>query len=165
LGTKTVGEILIPGVDEHGIEIQKVEIPDVVKKFFAIYRFRNGLNIHFMPQSRDFLRKKVVSPREGYTVRVYQPVLSCGNKRVFTELGPCSEVDFAALFFLVKNQMKGEEGPLLTNGYLNVFHILSRNVWVLFDEIWSIGVTPGPPDNKYLWNSKHRIFAREEVLQ
>ncbi len=60
---------------------------------------------------------------------------------ILAELGYRAETSLAYLFALLKKQNKGEEGPLLTNGLVNIFYVRGTdgNLWALLIR-WVSGV-------------------------
>jgi len=70
---------------------------------------------------------------------------------MFSETDAC-----AAIAALIEKQAKGENGPLLTNGYANLFYTPSRVVYVCWgDGEWSVDDWPRGGD----WDAGYRVFS------
>ena len=86
---------------------------------------------------------------------------------IMAELGDeTSETTLAAVYALIERQANGEPGPLLTNGYANIFYVRDANgvlravrvYWHAYDRGW--GVHARSVSYPYGWNDGNRVFSR-----
>jgi len=147
---KQVGQIDIPSLDKIF----------VVNEYFKLGKVFSGINWN-VP---DFIRyNPVVLPRSGYTVNIHQVSSGfCSNYQIQRELGLNSELDFAALHYLLERQKQVGDEPLLMNIECNVFLMKGVAFWVRWGDGpgWTISLIE-PIDERTLWDENQRIFSKE----
>jgi hypothetical protein len=102
-------------------------IPFAARNWFVVNTEKNSpVNISFVGDAfkTQFLGK-VEPPHTGSTLRCSKLVNPPALGLIVLELGgeAKAETTLAELFSLMKAQKKGENGPLLTDGYANIFFI------------------------------------------
>lgn len=96
-------------------------------------------------------------------------LVEADNSTLFAELGvgDRAEVMLHQIYDLLKKQSKGEIGPLLTNGYSNIFYVRDQDgVLRVIDLVWCGGVwniSAGFFKNPCggVWSDEFRVFSRD----
>jgi hypothetical protein len=83
---------------------------------------------------KNFLDKEETDIPDA-TLSIQKLVRDSFDKDILAELGDKAETKLVYVFNLIKNQLNGNAGPLLTNGNSNVFYIRNKN-----NELWVVGV-------------------------
>lgn len=102
---------------------------------------------------------------QSTTLAVHELVEASSVVSIIAELGDKHETSLAYLWALLKKQPKGEDGPLLTDGYTNIFYIRdATNTLQVVGVSWSSNGWHihafGVVDFAHLWDTKDRVFSR-----
>lgn len=79
--------------------------------------------------------KKAEENVKDLTIAVDRLEKNSLDASILAELGNRAEINLAHFFWLIEKQSKGENGPLLTNGYANIAYILGID-----GNLWAVGV-------------------------
>ena len=114
---------------------------------------------------------KIEDPESVQTLRYHKLRKPSGDGLIITELGgeAKAETTLSEMFSLMEKQKNGESGPLLNNGWWNIFYIkdqngLLRTVRVRwFGDGWSVlANSVESPDR---WGAGRQVFSRNSVLE
>ncbi|MBI2482106.1 MAG: hypothetical protein HYV76_00870 [Candidatus Vogelbacteria bacterium] len=116
-------------------------------------------------------KTKTEDPITKQTLRCHQLRQSSVNCPIITELGgeAKAETTLSELSSLMEKQKYGESGPLLVNGYTNIFYVRDQNGMLRtvdvdwYDLGWCVGASSvGGPDG---WFGGCQVFSRNSVLE
>ncbi len=115
---------------------------------------------------RDWFLPKEEQQFGGSTLKYGKLSRSSVDGPIIAELGgeEKAETTLTELFSLMQAQKNGENGPLLTNGYANIFYIrdakgVLRTVGADWGGVgWDVGA--GSVTNPYAWDDALRVFSR-----
>jgi hypothetical protein len=127
--------------------------PDGVKLYYVGDTFSE----HFLGQTENGLASTALKFHTLTKDSLDAPIIA--------ELGEAHETKLAHLWKLLVNQGQGQEGPLLTNGYANIFYVRGKDdvLWAV-DASWFDGIgwgveadSVGRPDG---WSDGRRVVSR-----
>lgn len=113
---------------------------------------------------KNFLDKEETDIPDA-TLSIQKLVRDSFDKDILAELGDKAETKLVYVFNLIKNQLNGNAGPLLTNGNSNVFYIRNKNneLWVV-NVYWNSdygywGVGADPIEDPYCWDAGSQVVS------
>ncbi len=115
---------------------------------------------------KDWFLRKEEQPFTGSTLKYGKLSRYSVDGPIIKELGgeEHAETTLTELFALMEAQKNGENGPLLTNGYANIFYIkdaagVLRAVYAGWsDDGWSVGAGDVPSPS--VWHAGCQVFSR-----
>ena len=144
-----------------------VKIPATGKFFAGDHFTASSKTIKFAFSGNEFARfflDKVEEPQGEVELRVSQLRKLSLDKSILDELGNKAETTLASVWELLKKQPKGEQGTLLTNGYVNIFYVRDSKgvLWaVSFDWVnrrWIVDTYS--VEDLTGWGEGYLIFSR-----
>ncbi len=141
---------------------EKVLIPPLLERFVPneFFKTRPGLYL-YNDMGRVLKGAQTVGPTQGAAkFRSFDLTKNAYDREIKAELPERHEVELWQIAKLIKEQWGGEDGPLLTNGYANVFYVAGCAVgvyWDADDQEWYVrgwGLDGGR------WLEGRRIFSR-----
>lgn len=146
-------------------------IPAITVPFIGAEHFKKDLSatasvkISYIGDNfTELFLGQAVPMRDAYAVCSTILTRNARDKEILGELSSAAETDIAALFHLMSLQPKGEDGHLLTNGYVNIFYCKDMNealcaVRAVWDgDGWDVGV--GRVGHPYPWVGGRQVFSR-----
>jgi hypothetical protein len=119
----------------------------------------------------DWFLKKVEEPVAEHQLDYHKLVKGSLNGSIIAALGGAVKVEttLAEMFYLMCQQLNGEDGVLLTNAYANIFYVRDhKNVlravscrW--YGNGWHVHALS--VDGPHGWNSGYRVFSRNSAFQ
>ena len=153
--------------------VSTVVIPARSTPFVARNKFVLGTNAtapvkisHFSKNFTDWFLGKTEEPLPEQTLRYAKLGQISLDGSIIAELGgeEKAETTLSELLSLMEGQKNGEDGPLLSNGWWNIFYIkdcncVLRTVYVYwFDGGWCVDASStGSP---FTWRAGFRVFSR-----
>jgi len=114
---------------------------------------------------------KTEDPISEQTLRYHKLRKSSVGGPIITELGgeAKAETTLSEMFSLMEKQKNGESGPLLNNGWWNIFYIKDQNgVLRAVDVFWlgdGWGVSAYSVEYPIGWDGGRQVFSRNSVLE
>lgn len=131
---------------------------DTKKAATRIYYLGDNFQKHF--------GRKEEGASEATEIKVHKLLEESLDAPIITELGGNAEITLGQFFSLLSKQEKGEPGPLLTNGWMNIAYIRDdegilwavRARWRAGSGGWSVGAysVEGPRR----WSDGSRVLSR-----
>ena len=182
-GEDTLGQVAQLIVHSGGSELKpepllqllgSVTVPATTEKFVAKDNFTvgdvNGLKISYLGDNfKPWFLEKIEEPVGASELRRHQLLRESIDGLIVAELGgeDKAETTLAEIHALMEKQGKGEAGPLLTNGYVNIFYVrdaagVLRALGVGWDGGgWDVSVdSVGGPGR---WYAGRRVFSRNSI--
>ena len=128
-----------------------------LKTFFQI---RKGLYLWNDNMGRVLRAAKPVDTADAVSIASVDLTRNAYDREIKAELPENHEVELWHIAKLIEAQANGEDGPLLTSGYANIFYISGFAVFVGWSAVsakwhvhdWNLGVA--------YWNAGNRVFSR-----
>ena len=159
---------------------EKFEVPLPPKKAATVLAFREDLSVgpltkRFIPNKffvtrpglylwNDMQRilkdAKAVEPSEATAkLKSFDLTKKAYDKQIKAELPEHHEVELWEIAELIEAQKEGGDGPLLTNGYANIFYVAGFAVdvnWYADDRGWFVNAWEL---DDYRWGQGDRVFS------
>ena len=140
---------------------EEVSVGPLTKQFVPNEFFvtRKGLYL-WNDISRVLKNAQAVDSAGAATLRSFNLVKNAYDKEIKAELPEHHEVELWQIAELIDAQKNGENGPLLTNGYANIFYVAGYAVnarWNAVDREWNVDAWRLVDD---YWNAGFRVFSR-----
>lgn len=173
LGGMEVVMRLLQGTAKAVIETVKlltalttVSVPGV-KKFVVKDQLKEA-NVGYTGSNFDnFFLGKAEENVDGITMKVHRLEKDSLDSEILAELGgeDKAPIRLSHFFDLLKKQSKGQDGPLLTNGYANIAYIRDeggklwavRAYWCSCSRYW--GVHARSVEHPHVWFSGDRVLS------
>ena len=153
--------------------VSTVVIPARSTPFVARNKFVLGTNAtapvkisHFSKNFTDWFLGKTEEPLPEQTLRYHKLRQASVDAPIIAELGDeeKAETTLSELFSLMEGQKNGEDGPLLSNGWWNIFYIKDCNCvlrtvdvrW--YDGVWYVSAFS--TEYPFTWYDGRQVFSR-----
>ena len=140
---------------------EEVSVASLTKRFVPdeFFTTRPGLYL-YNDMQRVLKGARVVQSAGAVVLRSFDLTQDAYDRDIKAELPEHHEVELWQVANLIEAQMKGEDGPLLTNGYANIFYVAGCAVSVH----WSAGYRKWRVRGWRLddggWRAGFRVFSR-----
>ncbi len=141
---------------------EEVLVPPLLKRFVPNEFFTTRKGLYLWNDMQRVLRDaQIVEPTQGAVkFRSFNLAKNAYDREIKTELPGNHEVELWQIAELIEAQKSGEDGPLLTNGYANIFYVAGYAVsvrWNAVDREWHVG---GWALGVGRWGAGGRVFSR-----
>ncbi len=134
----------------------------LTKQFVPTEFFKNRQGLYLWNDMQRVLKNaKIIEPTQGAAkFRSFDLVKNARDREIKAELSENHEVELWQIAQLIDAQTDGEDGPLLTNGYANIFYVAGYAVSVHWDADYREWDAGGWGLDGGGWGAGDRVFSR-----
>ena len=127
----------------------------------AFFQSRPGLYVwdSFRARAKTLLGKVCGSSNGAPVLRSYDLTEAAYDRKIKQILSKAHEVDLWMIAQMIRAQGGGKDGPLITNGFANIFYVSGFVVFVYWNAVsgrWYV-IGWGLDDSR--WNAGYRVFS------